>query len=55
MSDDEMVSTIKAALHIDQSQTIKHTSLKERFDKFEGEIEPLQEFDWGEPVGREVW
>ena len=39
------------------SKIFKHRTLEERFAQFEGEIDPISEtdFDYGEPVGREVW
>ena len=36
-------------------KNFKHKTLKERYEEFDGEIETLCEYDWGEPVGREVW
>lgn len=37
------------------NKRFKHKTLEERYAEFDGEIEQIQEFDWGEPVGREVW
>ena len=32
-----------------------HQTLEERAAAFGGKLGPYEEFDWGEPVGREVW
>lgn len=37
------------------NKQFRHKSLEERYADFNGEIGHIQEFDWGEPVGREVW
>lgn len=37
------------------NKRFKHKTLEERYADFVEEIEQIQEFDWGEPVGREVW
>ena len=37
------------------NKRFKHKSLEERYAEFDGDIEQIREFDWGEPVGREVW
>ena len=37
----------------DSSLIFKHKSLTERLEEYDGEIE-VYEFDWGEPVGREI-
>ena len=36
-------------------KAVRHRTLEERAAKYGGKIGPYQEFDWGEPVGREVW
>ena len=33
----------------------KHKSLEERAAEFDGKLNLDGEYDWGEPVGREVW
>lgn len=33
----------------------KHRTLEERAAEFQGKVGPYEEFDWGEPVGRERW
>ena len=35
--------------------TFRHRSLKERAAEYGGQLNISGEFDWGEPVGREVW
>lgn len=37
------------------SKTFKHKTLEERAKEFNGEVGPYEEFQWGEPVGREIW
>ena len=32
----------------------RHKTLEERAENLNGKIGPYEEFDWGEPVGREV-
>lgn len=36
-------------------KTFKHKTLEERAAEFGGNLNLDGEFDWGEPVGREVW
>ena len=33
----------------------RHRTLEERTKEFNGKLGPYEEFDWGEPVGRERW
>ena len=33
----------------------RHRTLEERAAAFGGKLGPYEEFDWGEPAGREVW
>lgn len=33
----------------------RHKTLEERAGEFNGELNLDGEYDWGEPVGREVW
>ena len=33
----------------------KHRTLEERAKEYGGKLGPYEEFDWGEPVGRERW
>ena len=37
------------------SKTYKHKTLEERAAEFNGKIGPYEEFEWGEPTGREKW
>ena len=37
------------------SKTFKHKTLEERAAEFSGKIGPYEEFEWGDPVGRELW
>ena len=37
------------------TKTIRHKSLEERAMDFGGKLMLDGEYDWGEPVGREVW
>lgn len=32
-----------------------HRTLEERAIEYNGKLGPYEEFDWGEPVGRERW
>ena len=36
-------------------KTFKHKTLEERAAEFNGELGLDGEYDWGEPLGREVW
>ena len=33
----------------------RHRTLEERAEKYGGKLGPYEEYDWGEPVGRERW
>ena len=33
----------------------RHRTLEERAKEYSGKLGPYEEFDWGEPVGRERW
>ena len=33
----------------------QHRTLEERAKEYDGKLGPYEEFDWGEPVGRERW
>ena len=37
------------------SKPFRHKTLEERAEAFGGELHLDGEFDWGNPVGREVW
>jgi len=36
-------------------RTHKHRSLEERAREYGNRLGPYEEYDWGEPVGREQW
>ena len=36
-------------------KTFKHRTLEERAEEFGGKLGPYDEFEWGEPSGREGW
>lgn len=36
-------------------KTFKHKTLEERAAEYGGQLKLDGEYDWGEPVGREVW
>lgn len=37
------------------TKTFRHRTLEERAGEFGGELGPLEEYDWGEPQGKEFW
>lgn len=37
------------------SKPFRHKTLEERASEFGGKLNLDGEFDWGEPVGREIW
>ena len=37
------------------SKTFRHRTLEERAAEYGGQLNLDGEYDWGEPVGREVW
>ncbi len=37
------------------SKPFRHRTLEERAEKYGGTLNLDGEYDWGEPVGREVW
>ncbi|MCI5954722.1 MAG: AbrB/MazE/SpoVT family DNA-binding domain-containing protein [Lachnospiraceae bacterium] len=37
------------------SKPFRHKTLEERAAEFDGKLNMDGEYDWGEPVGREVW
>ncbi|MBR3108761.1 MAG: hypothetical protein IKH30_16495 [Clostridia bacterium] len=37
------------------SSVLCHRTLKERAEACDGELHLSEEYDWGEPVGSEVW
>lgn len=51
---DDILSMIKEDNKIIIKKLPKKQSLKEMFDDHDGDYKSI-EFDWGEPVGREIW
>ncbi len=51
----EMLEVIVAEGMIILEKKFRHKTLKERTDQFNGELKLDGEYDWGEPLGREVW
>ncbi len=41
-------------LVIEKANNKKRKNIKELFENYEGEYEPVQ-IDWGNPVGEEIW
>lgn len=39
---------------IEKAQNKERKNIKELFEDYEGEYEPVQ-MDWGDPVGEEIW
>ena len=37
------------------SKTFRHRTLEERAQEYEGQLQHYEEFDWGDPVGKELW
>ena len=37
------------------AKPFRHKTLEERAEEFDGKLMLDGEYDWGEPVGREVW
>ena len=37
------------------AKVMRHKTLEERAAEFDGKLNLDGEYDWGEPVGREVW
>ncbi|MBQ7655858.1 MAG: streptomycin biosynthesis protein StrG [Clostridia bacterium] len=40
---------------VETKSIICHRTLKERAEAYDGELHLSEEYDWGEPVGDEVW
>lgn len=51
---DTLDVTIKDGV-ITLSKPFRHKSLEERASAYDGELNLDGEYDWGNPVGREVW
>ena len=52
MENDHKSSPVEAIV---SDSGFRHRSLEERAAEYGGRIELSEEFDWGEPVGSEVW
>lgn len=52
---DEVLEVTVAKGAITLTKTFKHKTLEERAAEFDGKLNLDGEYDWGEPVGREVW
>ncbi len=55
MSPDEKVTILVEKGKITLMKDIRHRTLEERAAEFGGKIGPYTEFDWGEPIGREMF
>jgi len=51
---DTLDVTVKDGV-ITLSKPFRHKSLEERASAYDGELNLDGEYDWGNPVGREVW
>lgn len=47
------ISVSEGVIRLEKIQ--RHRNLEERAAEYEGQLNLDGEFDWGEPVGREVW
>ena len=52
---DEVLNVTVSEGVIKLEKSFRHKTLEERAAEFNGELNLDNEFDWGEPVGREVW
>ncbi|MBR3308741.1 MAG: AbrB/MazE/SpoVT family DNA-binding domain-containing protein [Lachnospiraceae bacterium] len=53
VNDEVILFAERGRITIEKNQ--RHKTLEERAEAFNGKIGPYEEFDWGDPVGREVW
>ena len=51
----EVLDVVVSNGTITLEKTWKHKTLEERAAEYGGELNLDGEYDWGEPVGREVW
>ncbi len=51
----DIVEVTAANGTITLARTFRHRTLEERASEFEGRLAFDGEYDWGKPVGREVW
>ena len=54
MRPDEKVTILVEKGKITLVKEKRHRTLEERAEDFGGKLGPYTEFDWGEPVGREI-
>lgn len=51
---EDILSLVQEDNKIVISKIDKNKTLKELFDEYKGDFKPM-EYDWGAPVGREIW
>lgn len=54
-NDDFLDITMKGDSIILKKVKKQHRTLEERAEEFGGKLGPYEEYDWGEPQGRERW
>lgn len=54
-NDDFLDITMKGDSIILKKAKKQHRTLEERAEEFGGKLGPYEEYDWGEPQGRERW
>ena len=54
MKPDEKVIMLVEHGKITLMKSSRHRTLEERAAEYDGKLGPYTEFDWGEPVGREI-
>lgn len=55
MSEHEEVTLYTSDGKIIIEKTFQHKTLEERAAKYKGHLGPYQEYNWGDPTGKEVW
>ncbi len=53
VEDEVMIAAENGKIIIEKNK--RHRTLEERAAAFGGKLGPYEEYDWGDPVGREVW
>ena len=51
----EVLDVVVSNGTITLAKTFRHKTLEERAAEYDGQLKLDGEYDWGEPVGREVW
>ena len=51
----EVLDVVVSNGTITLAKTFRHKTLEERAAEYNGQLKLDGEYDWGEPVGREVW